>query len=70
MTLEDAIRAAFASGRDEIILRMASYDPPKFQALVKGRDRTKAWGVAVEPDPVAALRRALGASEKPNDIFN
>ena len=70
MTLEDAIRAAFASGRDEITVRVSRYaadgrTPEAFQALVKHQNRTVTWGCGVRGEPVSALRAALDDALRP-----
>ena len=66
-TLSEAIRAKFAGGADEILVRVSSYGPDRitpsqYQAIVRYRDRTKVWGVCVHADAETALRKALGVS--------
>lgn len=64
--LNDNAAYPFMDGADEIVLRVCSYDfsgknpvPKSFQAIVRGRDRNKAWGVGIRSNPVAALTAAI-----------
>lgn len=58
-TIATLLHDAARSGYDEVTIRMSSYDPPRWQAIAKHRDRTKAWAVSVDPIQAKALTDAL-----------
>lgn len=65
-SLAALIRRALSAGvkADEIVLRVSGYEadmvtPSVFQAIVRFRDRGKAWGVGVHAEPDKALVEAL-----------
>ena len=54
---------------NEVIVRLAGLHPvPKFQAIAKFRDRTKAWAVWVDEDPAVALLKVLEIALKGPDF--
>ncbi len=61
------LRDLTSLGADDVTVRVSAYDweadphgvPCQWQAIVKHRDRTKAWSVAVRDDPVVALQDAI-----------
>ena len=60
----------FSDGANEIVVRVSSYKddgvtPASFQAIVRGRNRMKAWGVGVRANPVPALTRAIESFFEP-----
>lgn len=62
--LNDSEAWPFSDDADEIVIRVSSWaadgkTPASFQAIVRGRDRTKAWGLGILSNPVAALQRAI-----------
>lgn len=62
----------FEDGCDEIVIRVSSYEkdlvtPASFQAIARGRDRTKVWGVGVRANPVAALHGCIESFFRPAD---
>lgn len=66
MTLDLNDVASWPFGQpDEIVIRVSRYEGPNldqpaaFQAVVKGRNRMRVWGVGVMASPVAALTRAI-----------
>ncbi len=68
--LKDADLWPFGEGVDEIVVRICRYEadmetPAAFQAVVRGRDRTRVWGVGIRANPVAALSRAVQSFFEP-----
>lgn len=62
--LDDVESWPFKDGVDEITIRVVRYKddletPACFQAIVKPRDRHKAWSVGILANPVQALHRAI-----------
>jgi len=62
--LSDVAAWPFCDGADEIVIRVSRYgddldNPACFQALVKGRDKHRVWGVGMKANPVAALKDAI-----------
>lgn len=63
--LNDSGTWPFPEGAEEIVIRVSRYDGPNldkpvaYQAIVKGRNRNRVWGVGVMASPVAALTRAI-----------
>jgi len=58
-------------GVDEIVIRVIRYKddgvtPGAYQAVVRGRDRTKPWGVGIMGNPVEAILRAIESFFSPN----
>ena len=67
-TLPDSIRAKFATGAEEILVRVSLYGPDcrtpvQYQAIVRYADRTRAWGVGVNDDAETALLMALDGGQ-------
>lgn len=60
---DQLITKALAAGAAEINLRVSLYghndQPDTYQAIVRFRDATKAWGLGNGPDAVEALEAAL-----------
>jgi hypothetical protein len=68
--LNDVAAWPFPDGADEITIRVSRYEadlttPLTFQAIVRGQDRTRVWGVGVRKNPVAALLRAFESFYSP-----
>jgi len=62
--LNDVAAWPFEDGADEIVVRVSRYEadmktPASFQAIVRGQDRTKSWGIGIRANPVAALTQAI-----------
>lgn len=69
--LGDADAWPFEDGADEIVIRVSRYKddlktPASFQAIVRGQDRTKLWGVGVRANPVAAIQAAIESFFRPS----
>lgn len=62
--LSDTDAWPFLEGAEEIVLRISRYEqdgrtPACYQAVVKGQNRSRVWGVGVYANPVVALREAI-----------
>lgn len=62
--LNDDSAWPFSDGCDEIVIRVSRYaddgvTPAAFQAIARGRDRTKVWGVGVRVSPTKAVSQAI-----------
>jgi hypothetical protein len=61
--LNDLAAWPFGEGADEITIRISRYNddgsPASYQTIVRGKDRTKVWGVGVRKDPISALHGAI-----------
>ncbi|MFU1607340.1 hypothetical protein ACM25O_13225 [Sulfitobacter pontiacus] len=60
----------FEDGADEIVLRISRYEPDmetpaSFQCIIRGRDRTRQWGIGIRPNPVSALEAAIKSWFRP-----
>lgn len=44
---------------DEVILRRSCYDPPRWQCVIRRRDKTKAYATAVREFPAEAFSEAV-----------
>jgi len=68
--LNDETAWPFEAGADEIVIRVSRYEadlktPAAFQAIVRGQDRTKEWGVGVRANSVAAITAAIESFMRP-----
>ena len=68
--LNDTAAWPFWDDCNEIVIRISSYKddgvtPASFQAIARGRDRTKVWGVGVRANPVSALKGCIDSFFRP-----
>ncbi|AIT13265.1 hypothetical protein DSS3P1_30 [Ruegeria phage DSS3-P1] len=69
--LNDNAAWPFGDGADEIVIRVCRYEddlrtPASFQAIVRGQDRTRVWGIGIRRTPVASLAAAIESFFTPN----
>ena len=62
----------FLDGADEIVLRVSRYEddmetPACYQCIIRGKDRTKQWGIGIRPNPVTALHAAIESWFRPKE---
>ena len=61
----------FLEGADEVVIRVSRYEkdgetPAAYQCIVRGRNRTRPWGLGVRRGAVGALTTAIESFFRPH----